>query len=117
MTIAPADFWGPVQLGASAAILGAACPANTKQVIKRAVFTNMDTVNRTVTIYVSRNGATLSNANCIVNQQVIPPPSSSSNGQWISPELANLVLGPGDAIYALADVASKVNTVGSGYQQ
>lgn len=112
MSIQPAVLWGPVQLGASAGVLGAIVPANTKWLVKRAVFTNMDVANRTITVYVSRVGAGTSNADCIINGQVLTPGQA-----YVAPELAQLVLNPGDALYALADSANKVNTTGSGFQQ
>lgn len=112
MSIQPAVLWGPVQLALTATILGAAVASSTKQIIKRAVFTNMDVSNRTITVYVSRNGGGTTNADCLINGQILTPGQA-----YVSPELAQMVLGPGDAIYALSDAANKVNAVASGFQQ
>lgn len=112
MTISPAVLWGPVQLQTSAQLLGALCPVNGNQVVKRAVFTNINSVNVTITVYVSRNGAGLTNANCVIDAFSLSPGQA-----YVSPELANLVLGSGDGVYALASIASMVNATGSGWKQ
>lgn len=110
--ITPITLWGPVQLTASAAVLGSAVAANTIQIVKQAVFTNTDTANRTITVYVVRSGGSAGATDILIDAQVLSPGQA-----YPAPELANLVLNAGDAVYALADVASKVNAVASGFQQ
>lgn len=112
MSITPATIWGPVQLGASAAILGGAVPVSGLQIIKRAVFTNTDNIAVSITVYVVRSGGSATTADEIIAALPI-----SAGQTYVSPELSFMVLNPGDAIYALASVASVVNTVASGFAQ
>jgi hypothetical protein len=112
MTVSPATIWGPLQLTGSAAILGSAVPANGFQIIKRAVFTNLDNVPVAITVYVVRSGGTAGPTNELISAYPL-----SAGQAYPSPELANMVLNPGDAIYALASIAGQVTTVASGFAQ
>lgn len=108
-TITPAVLQGGVQLGLTATVLYTA-PANTKAVARRAVFTNVDSATQTFTVYVVRAGGSPGAANTVVSSY-----SLASGQAYISPELANLVLGPGDSIQALASKATSINAMVSGY--
>lgn len=112
MSITPATIWGPIQLAASAAILGNVVSPSGLQVIKRAVFTNTDNIAVSITVYVVRSGGTATTATEIISGLVL-----SAGQDYPSPELNFMVLNPGDAIWASASVANVVNTTASGFQQ
>lgn len=85
-------------------------PVNAKAVIKRAVFTNNDTANRTITVYRVGNGGTATNSNKVIAAFPI------AAGQDYSPvSLTNLVLSAGDTIQALSDVGSVVGIQLAGF--
>lgn len=112
MSLTPATIFGPSQLAASAAILGALVPANGLQIIKRAVFTNTNNAPVSITVYVVRSGQTAVTADEVISGQVL-----SAGQTYPSPELSFMVLNPGDSIWALASVAGVVNAVASGFAQ
>lgn len=91
-------------------------PANTTTVIKRAVFTNTSGGARTVTAHVVPSGQSVSNATMLINGQAlaIPPGAGSS---YVSPELAGVVLLPGDTLQCFADAATAVTLNVNGIQQ
>lgn len=109
MAISPQVLNAGTLLTASAATLYTA-PVNSKAVIKRAVFTNNDTVSRTITVYRIPSGGVLGNAYKIIAAFPL------SAGQDYSPvSMTNLVLGAGDTIQALADVTSVVGCQLAGF--
>lgn len=86
-------------------------PANTPTQISTGSFTNTDTTNRSVTLYLVASGGAPSAANKLIAARTIAP------GATITPiELAGRNLAPGDSIRAFADVAAKVNMVIDGYE-
>lgn len=91
-------------------------PANTITVIKRAVFTNTSAGARTVTAHVVPSGQAVANATMVINGQAlaIPPGAGSS---YVSPELAGIVLQPGDSLQCFADAATSVTLNVNGIQQ
>lgn len=109
MTTQPAVLTPSVQLSNSAAAIYTA-PALGQAVIKRAVFTNTDTVPHTITIHRVPSGGTALTSNLLVSGYRLTPGES-----YISNELSNMVLNGGEAIYALADTASQVNVTMSGF--
>lgn len=102
MAITPQVLYAGGQLTTAAATL-ATSPANTKTQVTSAVFTNVDSVARLLTVYVVRAGGTAGAANTI-----IPGRSIAVNGTDLAPELASLILGPGDFIQAKADANSVI---------
>ncbi len=104
--IAPAVLQGGVALGTAPGVLYTA-PPGTKAVVKRAVFTNATSTGATITVTVTRAGGS---AVAIISAQPIGP-----NAACTAPELANLVLGPGDALGASSSVAGAVNAFASGW--
>lgn len=109
MTIAPAVLNPGVQLGASVATLYTT-PANTKAIVRRAVFTNIDTVTRLVTVYRVISGGSAGVTNTIIAAYPVAP------GQDYAPaSMSGLTLGAGETIQAFADVAAKVNAFISGF--
>src|ERR1700743_528480 len=79
-------------------ILGGAA---SQTIIKRAVFTNTSATAVTITVYRVLSGGTFGPTNEIIAARSIP-----ANGTDLAPELANMVLNGGDAIYALASAAT-----------
>lgn len=102
---------GPATLGTSVAALYTA-PAGVKAVVVRAaVFTNTSGSARTFTVYVVRSGGSPGAGNIVINAQ-----SVAAGAAYVSSELANLVLGAGDSVQALASATSSINAVLSGAQ-
>lgn len=91
-------------------------PPNTVTVIKRAVFTNTSAGARTVTAHIVPSGGAVANSTMIINGQslAIPPGAGSS---YVSPELAGVVLNPGDMLQCFADAATSVTLNSNGIQQ
>ena len=85
-------------------------PANVRAIVKRATFTNVDTVTRTFTVYrVPSLGSPLTN-NTIISAQTLSP------GEDYSPiSLSGLTLNPGETIQAMADASGVVNFFMSGF--
>lgn len=106
MAITPAVLQGGVLLGTAAAALYTA-PAATRAVVKRAVFTNATGTAQNITVSVTRAGG---GATAIISAQPI-----GANSTYLAPELANLVLAPGDAIVAAASAASSIGAIMSGF--
>jgi len=102
MTISPKVLYPGGQLTASAATLFTS-PANTTTIISSAVFTNVDSVARLLTVYVVRSGGTAGAANTLISAR-----SLAAGEAYPSPELAGVILGPGDFIQAKADAATAI---------
>ena len=111
MTTTPAILCPSTQLGASVATLYAS-QANGTAIVKRAVFTNTDTVTHKITVYRVPSGGTPGASNILINALAV-----SAGQAYVSPELSSMVLIGGDSIQAFADTASKVNAVISGFTQ
>lgn len=109
MTTQPAILTASVQLSNAAASIYTA-PALGQAVIKRAVFTNVDTVPHTITVHRVPSGGSALTANLVISAFRLTPDES-----YIANELANMVLNGGDAIFALADTANQVNVTMSGF--
>lgn len=107
LTILPAVLQGGLGLDTAIRPLYAA-PVGTKATIKRAVFTNVGTVQATVTVTVTRGTAS---PLIIINAQPVAPPPAVA---LIPPELASLVLNPGDTLFASASAAGVINAFVSG---
>ena len=85
--------------------------SNVTTVIKRAVFSNTDSAAHTITLNVVASGGSSSAANQVVNARAL-----AAGETYVSPELAGVVLSPGDMIRGLADAASKVTVTVSGVE-
>ena len=105
-TIAPANL-GAGTLTASAATYVAA--GTSTVIIKSAVFTNTDASARTITVHRVPNAGSAATGN-----RVISALSLSAGQAYVAPELANMVLAPGETLQALASVTSVVNIAVSG---
>ena len=110
MTVTALALIPGATLGTSSANLYAS-PTGTTSVVKRAVFTNTSGSAVTVSVNIVRSGGSSGTANQLIDAQPIAP-----GGTYVSPELANMTLGPGDAIFANANAASAVNLMVSGIQ-
>lgn len=108
MTIQPAVLTAGTQLTNSAASIYTV-PVNGQAVIRRAVFTNVDTVPRLLTVHRVPNGGSALAANMVVQARRLTPGES-----YVAVELANMVLNGGEAIYALADANTAINAFMSG---
>lgn len=108
-TVTPIVGWGPTQLAVAAAALFTA-PTSGKVVINRAVFTNVDTTPRSITVYVVRSGSAANAASTVISAYNIQPGEA-----YVAPELSSLVLINGDAVWAVASAATAITTVGSGF--
>lgn len=105
----PKVLFGPTQL-TSSDVTQYTSPATTTTTVTRCVFTNVDTVQRTLTVNVVRSGGGVAATNEMVAAYPISPGEA-----YVAPELAGLILGPGDFISAKASAANAINAVGSGY--
>lgn len=105
----------PAVLTPSAALTNTAAsiyttPAAGQTVIRRAVFTNTDTVPRTITVHRVPNGGSAVTANLLIQARRLAPGEA-----YVAAELASMVLNGGDAIFALADSSGVVNATMSGF--
>lgn len=106
MTITPKALFTGGQAPSTAAAMYTA-PANTKAIVTGATFTNTDTVNRLLTVYVVRKSGTAGNANILIDQLPLAPAQA-----YTSSELPATTLASGDALWWLADVAAKITCAG-----
>ena len=113
MSITPASLWGPIALTTSNQQLNSTIPAGGLQVIKRAVFTNITGGTVGFTVYVQRGGG----GSPPTTDIVIYAQSLSSGQAYTAPELASLVLNPGDALWAQCSVNNSVVAIASGFVQ
>lgn len=81
----------------------------SKVVIKSAVFTNTDTVARTITVHRVPSAGSASAGNMVISAF-----SLSAGQAYVAPELANMVLNAGETLQALASTAAVVNINVSG---
>lgn len=109
MAINPAILTPSQQLGTAAAGIYT-CPVATRAIIKRAVFTNVSTGAANLTVYRVASGGSAGATN-----EVIAAMSLSAGQAYTAPELANMVLTPGDAIFAMSSVGSAINATMSGF--
>ncbi len=109
--ITPKPLYTGGQLTASAATLYTS-PTNTKTIVTQAVFTNVDTVARLLTVWIVRAGGAASDANLLIDEK-----SLAVGEAYVSPELAGKMLGAGDFIQAKADATTAITCAGiDGYQ-
>lgn len=109
MAINPAVLTPSTPLNSTATVLYQV-PSNGQAVIKRAVFTNVDSVTRVITVHrVPASGSPVL-GNRVISEQRLTPGEA-----YVAPELANMVLLPGESIQALADAAAVVNATMSGF--
>lgn len=106
MAVTPAVLQGGVLLTTSSAIIYT-CPAATRAVIKRAVFSNVTGSAVTLTLTSTRSGG---GALGVITVQAIP-----ANSTYTAPELANWTMVAGDALNALCSAAASVNAYASGF--
>ncbi len=113
MALSPSLLVASLQLpNAVASIGGPLTP--THWLIQRAVFTNVDTAARSITVHRVPSAGTAVAANELIGAFVLNPVGQPGH-TYIATELAAMVLNPGDTIQAFADVASKVNVTISGF--
>lgn len=104
--LTPAVYEGGVTLTTSTVvyITGA---VNSQYVIKRAVFTNTTNVATTFTVTRTPSGGSAFT--------LIPARSITGPGTDLAPELANMVLLPGDEISAFASANASINMFATGW--
>ena len=113
MALSPALLIASTQLAnAVASVGGPLTPAHW--LIQRAVFTNVDTAARTITVHRVPAAGTPAAANEVIGAFVLNAVGQSGH-TYTAPELAGMVLNPGDTLQAFADVAAKVNITVSGF--
>jgi len=105
----PKVLFGPSQITSSDATYYTS-PATTKTTVTRCVFTNVDTVQRTLTVNVVRSGGSVATTNAVISAYPISPGQA-----YVSPELAGLILDAGDFLSFKASANSAINATGSGY--
>lgn len=111
MTITPRVLYAGGQIGNVAAPLYVV-PANTKAILNAATFTNTDTADRLLTVYIVRSGGAPTPANTLIDAMTLRPGQA-----YVSPELLGQTLASGDAVQAMADAASLITCAGvSGYE-
>lgn len=108
-SVSPAVLCPTTQITTAAAayITG---PANGQYVIKRAVFSNVTGGAITITAYRVPALGTAGPTNL-----VIPTRGVAADGTDLAPELANMVLDPGETIQCLASANTSINFTASGY--
>ena len=84
-------------------------PATGQTMVRRAVFTNTDTVPHTVTVNRVPSGGAAATANQVISAYRLAPGQA-----YVAVELTNMVLNGGDALYGVCDTAAKVNVTMSG---
>lgn len=109
MSVTPAILTPTTQLtGSAAAIYTNSTRAPV--MIKRAVFTNVDTGSQTVTVYRVPSGGSAVAANIVIDAFPL-----STLQAYVAPELSNMVLAVGDAIFAKASAVNSINATMSGF--
>jgi hypothetical protein len=111
MSIVPANLWPELQIGTSNTVLFASVSTGVN-IVKSAVFTNIDTATHYVTVYVVPGGGVASANNIIIDAFPIAPRQA-----YVSPELSNLVLLNSMSLIAICDTSNVINTIGSGFIQ
>lgn len=81
----------------------------SKVIIKSAVFTNTDSVARTITVHRVASAGSAAATNIVINAF-----SLTAGQAYVSPELANMVLNAGETLQALASTTAVVNINVSG---
>lgn len=109
MAVTPLLLTASTQLGTSAASFYTT-PASTKVVVRRVVFTNVDTTSRTFTVYRVPSAGAAATGNIVISAQRLSPGEA-----YIASELSGMVLDAGDALYALASAATAINVTASGF--
>lgn len=84
--------------------------ASGKAVVKRAVFLNSTGLAAALTVYRVPAGGAPATANVIISARSI-----AAAGSDLAPELANMVIAPGESLQAMTDVATGVNAFVSGF--
>ena len=105
----PKVLFGPAQL-TTGDVTQYTSPANTNTTVTRAVFINVNTVAVLLTVNVVRSGGAVG----AINEVIAAYPLSAGQA-YVAPELAGLILAPGDFISAKAGTATSINAVASGY--
>ena len=117
MAITPKALWGEAVVSTVAAAIYTS-PANTKTVISRAVFTNITAAGAQLTVWRVPSGGARANGNIIVGASAAGQTLSAGPSEpYVPAALAGLTLEAGDALHAVSDTASAINTTGSGWQQ
>ncbi len=108
-SVVPAVLSTAVQItnAAVAYITGA---ANSQTVIKRAVFNNVTAGAITITVNRVISGGSVAATNEVISARSVP-----AGGTDLAPELANMVLNGGDAVFCKASANTSVNFTASGF--
>lgn len=86
-------------------------PSDGQTVVKRAVFTNIDSQPRSFTVHRVPNGGSPVSGNIVVSALRLQPGEST-----VVNELGNMVLNGGESVQALASAASVINVTMSGFR-
>lgn len=106
-TISPSYLGGGTLTNAAAAYVTAS--GTSTLIIKKAVFTNTDTVARTITVHRVPSGGSATTANMVLKEV-----SLSAGQTYDATSLGNMVLTSGATLQALASTGSVVNLFVSG---
>lgn len=110
MSLTPSVLYPGGQAATAVATLVTA-GANAKTLITKAVFTNLDTTARLLTLYLVRAGGSAAAVNTLTYQA-----SLGAGETYEAFELEGQILGAGDLVQWKADAAAVVNCTGvSGY--
>lgn len=85
-------------------------PIASLSILKRTVFTNVTGGAVTITVNRVPSGGAVA-----IGNEIIAARSIAAGGTDLAPELANMVLKPGDTIQCLASAATSVNVFSSGF--
>jgi hypothetical protein len=88
------------------------CPANSKVVVRHAVFVNHTAGAVTLSVYVVESGGSVTDA-----RKVLDVLSIAAHTAYVSPELAGVVLNAGDAIQTVASASASISQNISGILQ
>lgn len=113
MAIAPVALWGPVLLSTSNAQLTPTIPTGNKLIVRNASFANNTAGAVTVNVWLVRVGQSVGDSS-LISPSILLPAEGNGDNVRVVPELANVVLNAGDAIWAVASANTAVTTTGSG---
>lgn len=109
MTVSPLKIVPTTVLSTVATAYGSAVGVGFQQMIRRAVLANYSTSVPTITVNIaSTTGSTLANQLITRALQI--------GETYIAPELAGMLLRPGEQVYASCSLSSSVNLTVSGIQ-
>lgn len=108
MTTVAAPLFDPVQLANTATTYYTGAE-KTNTIIKKLTFTNTDTSNRTVTVYIVPSGGSADATTTLISAKVLIPGET-----WECFEAEGHVIEPAGTLQMVASAATAITAIGSG---